>query len=152
MTEATIAPVRRSVHVRTTPEHAFRTYAERIADWWPVHTHSVGTGTGSTPVDVVFEGREGGRIYEVWGDGTRRDWGTVRVWDPPRRLVHSWTVNPANPETEIEVTFTPEGDGVRVELEHRGWERYGDRAEEVRGDYHTGWDLVLGAFVDHVRG
>ena len=47
--------------------------------------------------------------------------------------------------TEVEVRFTPEGDGTRVELEHR---RLGaarsDGAAEARGSYgsENGWEMV----------
>ena len=43
--------------------------------------------------------------------------------------------------------FVPEGDGTRVELEHRGWERWGDEAAETRASYDSGWDTVLAPFV-----
>jgi hypothetical protein len=46
------------------------------------------------------------------------------------------------------VRFTGEGEGTRVELEHRGWERMGERGEEARGHYDDGWATVLGAFED----
>jgi hypothetical protein len=37
--------------------------------------------------------------------------------------------------------------GTRVELEHRGWERLGAEAGEVREEYAQGWPVVLGHFV-----
>jgi uncharacterized protein YndB with AHSA1/START domain len=52
------------------------------------------------------------------------------------------------PPTEIEVVFTSEGDGTRVDLEHRAWERLGDLAAEGRADYDEGWDLVLGRYAE----
>jgi hypothetical protein len=33
-----------------------------------------------------------------------------------------------------------------VRLEHRGWERLGDRASVARSGYETGWPVVLGRF------
>jgi hypothetical protein len=47
------------------------------------------------------------------------------------------------------VRFHAEGDGrTRVELEHRGLETYGERAEEMRGifDSDGGWRGLLGLF------
>ena len=38
----------------------------------------------------------------------------------------------------------PDGDGTRVELEHRGWENVVLEAPAKRGDYDTGWGYVLG--------
>jgi uncharacterized protein YndB with AHSA1/START domain len=47
--------------------------------------------------------------------------------------------------TEVEVTFTPEADGTRVNLEHRHLERMGERAEDARQsvDSPNGWGLIL---------
>ena len=39
--------------------------------------------------------------------------------------------------TEVEVQFTPEGSGTRVELEHRYLERLGDTAEGFRDAIHS---------------
>jgi hypothetical protein len=46
------------------------------------------------------------------------------------------------------VRFVAEGDGTRVELEHRGWERYGDDAAETCSSYNSGWDVVLKPFLE----
>ena len=46
--------------------------------------------------------------------------------------------------------FSPEGDGTRVELEHRGWERVAADAETKRANYDSGWDVVLGKLVDRL--
>lgn len=48
---------------------------------------------------------------------------------------------------EVEVRFEPDGDGTRVELEHRGWEHYGDEAEQAMAGYEGGWDVVLGRYL-----
>jgi hypothetical protein len=49
------------------------------------------------------------------------------------------------------VRFSAEGSGTRVELVHTGWERLGERAGEVRARYDTGWEPVLGSYVDAAR-
>jgi hypothetical protein len=48
----------------------------------------------------------------------------------------------------VELRFTDNGFGTRVELEHRGWEMLGERAAEVREGYNTGWVPVLARYVD----
>jgi uncharacterized protein YndB with AHSA1/START domain len=56
-------------------------------------------------------------------------------------------VNPdAEAATEVEVRFTPDGAGTRVELEHRGWERLGATAAESREGYNGGWNEVLARY------
>lgn len=47
---------------------------------------------------------------------------------------------------EVHVTFTPEGGGTRVCPVHSGWERYGEGAAEMRGNYEQGWTPVLARF------
>jgi Activator of Hsp90 ATPase homolog 1-like protein len=137
MTE--IAPVTKSVSVNRTPEEAFRIYTEGIATWWPLDTHSP-SGKAET---VVIEPREGGRLYERTTDGEEVEWGEILVWDPPRRLVHSWHLG-RREATEVELRFSPEGEGTLVELIHRGWESHGEHAAAVRASYDSGWDYVFG--------
>jgi hypothetical protein len=97
---------------------------------------------------VVLEGRVGGRLYERWHDGGEVDWGRVLAWEPPARLVLSWSPTlERRPPTEVEVRFLAvEPDHTRVELEHRGWERLGDLAAQARSSYEGGWPGVLDAF------
>ena len=75
-------------------------------------------------------------------DGTDCDWGSVLVWDPPRRLVLAWKINAAwayEPDvaksSEVEVRFTPQPDGsTRVDLEHRLFDRLGAAGASMRED------------------
>ncbi|MGH2539488.1 MAG: SRPBCC domain-containing protein, partial [Actinomycetota bacterium] len=87
----------------------------------------------------------GGRIYEVLSTGVEADWGVVTRWEPPSRVVIDWNPSPeVRPYTEVEVTFSPVGDGTRVELEHRNWDRLGDEVgTRWRADYDVGWVYVF---------
>jgi len=148
-THATDLTVRKSIAVRCSPEQAFSLFTEGVASWWPLATHSVGHERARS---AVFEGRIGGRIYEIWDDGQEHEWGEVLVWEPPHRVVYSWQPNPERPAgTEVEVRVAPEGDGARVELEHRGWERLGAEAAEAHESYAGGWDTVLAAYAAGAR-
>ena len=140
-TQTTLAPVRKSVIVNRPVAEAFRLFTAEIATWWPLRSHSVGEESAET---VVFEPREGGRVYERKSDGSIIYWGEVVAWEAPRRFVLAWQPNPdAAAATELEVTFTPEGDRTRVDLEHRGWELLGEAAARKRMEYEAGWDGVL---------
>jgi len=70
----------------------------------------------------------------------------VLVFEPPHRFVLQWLVDPRC-AGEVEVRFQPDGEGTRVELQHRGWEQYGDEAEAAMSGYDSGWDVVLGRYV-----
>jgi uncharacterized protein YndB with AHSA1/START domain len=138
--------IRKSVVVGRPPEEAFRIYTEQIALWWPFETHSVEKQNVET---IVFEGREGGRFFELAKNGAEHTWGTILVWDPPARIVHTW--HPGRGEgtsQEVELTFTSERDGTRVELVHTGWERLRDRMTGTLASYETGWGVVLERYVE----
>ena len=142
--QTALPPVKKSVTVPWPPEAAFRRFTVGIAGWWPTATHSVGQADVET---VVFEEREGGRVYERIRGGRTEVWGTVLAWDPPRRFVMSWHPG-RGPETaqELEVTFSPVEGGTRVDLTHTGWERLPEKPEEMRARYDAGWDPVLAAY------
>ena len=121
--------VRQSVTVDTDVAHAFRVFTEEFDSWWP-RTHHI----GKSPMKrAVIEGRVNGRCYSEQEDGTDCDWGTVLVWDPPKRVVlawqitHQWGYEPdLTRASEVEVRFTPiERGATRVDLEHRHFERHG---------------------------
>lgn len=136
------SPVRFSVTVAADQRHAFEVFTERIGDWWPAESHSIEEDHATR---AAMDCREGGRIFELHEDGSQADWGVISVWEPPGRLVFSW--NPsyeARPATEIEVVFVEiSSSETRVDLEHRHWERLGDRGPELRRDYDEGWLPVL---------
>ena len=138
--ETLVAPVVRSVRVACSQERAFRVFTEGIGTWWPLDQYSIGEDRAET---VMIEPHVGGRILESIKDGEPAVWGSVLAWDPFGRLVIEWRVRPEKPATEVEVTFTPDGDGTQVRLEHRHWERFGDEAAEARSGYDTGWHSLL---------
>ena len=153
--QATHDAVRRELTVPAPPERAFAVFTDRFDSWWP-RSHSIG---GSELAEAVVEPRAGGRWYERGADGSETDWGEVLAWEPPHRLILSWRIggdwaldpDPAH-ASEIEVPFAPEGDGTRVAVEHRGFERHGATAaalaEGVAGD--GGWNGLLKQFAEAI--
>ena len=138
-----IEVVRKSVTVDCAVEEAFRVFTADATSWWPVATHSI-RGEIS---EVVFEPHVGGEVYEIAESGERGHWATVLEWDPPHRLVLAWNILRREGElTEVEVRFSPQDGGTRVELEHRGWDGVAESAPEKRASYDTGWDAVLGVY------
>jgi uncharacterized protein YndB with AHSA1/START domain len=157
MTNSTTAPVLKSITVHATPERAFQVFTEEFDAWWPRSHH-----IGKVPMKkAIIEGKAGGRCYTEQIDGTSCDWGSVLVWDPPRRLVLAWQIDGQwqyEPDlaksSEVEVRFTPERDGsTRVSLEHRHLERHGDAASGIRTsiDSANGWGGLLQMFAAQVE-
>ena len=153
MSNATIAPVRRSVFVQAPPERAFQVFTEGFASWWP-STHSIVEGGYGT---AIIEPAEGGRWYERGRTGAECDWGRVVAYEPPSRVLLTWQLDgeyrydpDAAAASEVEVTFAPEGEGTRVVLEHRGFERRAEggaaTAESVGGE--NGWSGLLAIYAE----
>ena len=146
MSTSSEVAVRRSVTVPLGPERAFQLFAGRMNAWWP-REHHLGE---AELADVVIEPHEGGRWYEVGADGSQCQWGEVKLWDPPGRLILVWQIGAdwrfdPTLDTEVEVHFVPAGTETRVELEHRGLDRYGDAAEKMRLVFEApdGWQETL---------
>jgi uncharacterized protein YndB with AHSA1/START domain len=60
-------------------------------------------------------------VFERAADGRETPWGTVLAYDPPHRLAFSWIVElSAEQEQLVEIRFTAEDRGTRVELTHSG--------------------------------
>ena len=137
-----IPPVVKTVYLDCSPAEAFRAFTDDFDQWWPHATHSL--GRAEKLARVVFEGGAGGRLYEIWNDGSEHVWGRVLVWNPPDELAFSWHVghDPAL-ATEVHLAIRPERDGSLVELTHRNWEILGQEAETVRTRYESGWSEVF---------
>ncbi|HEY7018950.1 MAG TPA: SRPBCC family protein [Gaiellaceae bacterium] len=147
--------VKRTVTVNCSVEHAFETFTDRIAEWWPLGTHSIDHYESGTAAEtVIFQGGAGGQVYERTKKGEELKWADVVAFEPPHRFVLAW--NPSReqdqPQTEIEVTFTADGDRTRVDLEHRGWDRLGAEAAEARQSYSQGWESVLAGYAEKASG
>jgi uncharacterized protein YndB with AHSA1/START domain len=145
-----VEPVHKTLVVACGPERAFEVFTREIASWWPLGKHSIG---GEKITEVVFEEHPGGRIFERHSDGGEGEWGRLLEWDPPHAFVMTWYPGGVPEDaTELEVRFAAEGDGARVDLIHRGWERLGAAAAERRSGYDSGWVTVLDHYTRLLNG
>jgi uncharacterized protein YndB with AHSA1/START domain len=151
----TLAPVKRTLHLRVPPARAFEVFTAGMSRWWPV-TH---TTLQTAFKDAVVEPHAGGRWYHTGSDGSTAEVGRVRVWEPPSRLLLVWQLDPkwqydANLDTEVEVNFIAEGDGTIVEFEHRHIERMGEGAEAAHAAVGSpgGWTGLLEEYRKYAEG
>ena len=143
-----VAPVRKRVRVNVRPERAFEVFAGNMGSWWPK-----GHSLSKSPIEaVVIEPHNGGRWFERGEDGSECPWGHVLAWEPPARLLLAWQLNTQwtfDPTlvTELEIKFSPDGDGTVVELEHR-MDGYGEAAEQMRQafDGPDAWEGIIAQF------
>jgi len=143
-----LGAVHREVRVAAAPEKAFRVFTERFDRWWP-RSHHIGEGD---LVEAIIEPFEGGRWYEKNTAGTDCTWGQVLVWDPPRQLSLSWAIDgefkaDPNHASRIDVTFTPDGTGTIVKVEHSEFAGHRAAAELREGVMSDGgWPQLLDLF------
>ena len=144
-TDERIEPLRLAFEVDCTPDHAFMVWTERIGQWWPADH----TATGEPNLQVILEGRPGGRIFERTKAGEEHDWGEVTLWEPPHRFVYTWHLKRSREDaTEVEIRFVPHATSTRVEIEHRGWERLGmEEGRSWRDRNMGGWSTLLPHYI-----
>lgn len=138
------SPLRITFDVDCAAAHTFEMWTSRIGTWWPTD-HTV---TGERDLLVVLESGVGGRIFERTLDGVEHQWGVVTAWEPPTRLSYLWHLGGDQSQaTDVEVRFVALGPrGTRIDVEHRGWERFGERADAWRDRNRVGWETLLPHF------
>lgn len=141
----TIAPILRTAVVARPLDEAFAIFTDEIGAWWPLPTHS------------VFQAEAGGvhfvdgRLVERSTDGRESTWAEVLDWDPPHRLVLAWHPgSDLGASGRVEVRFSEDEGGTRVDLRHDGWEAFGEQAMARRRSYTgpSAWGHVLDHFAD----
>lgn len=144
--------VKKQIFVKASPQRAFDVFTKEMDTWWPLATHHISKVDAK---NAVLEPFTGGRWFERGVDDSECDWGRVLAWEPPGRLVLAWQISAdwqhdAKLHTEVEVRFTAENGGTRVDLEHRLLRSYGTRADEMHGqlDSEGGWAGLLSRFAD----
>lgn len=143
--------VRKTLHVTVPVEKAFQVFAERMGSWWPASHHIAGTPFQ----EVVVEPRAGGRWFERDAKGAECEWGSVIAYEPPKKLVLAWHLQPdfkfsadKARASEVVLEFVSEGpESTRVEFEHRHIDRHGEGWEKLRAGVDPGWGVVLAGYV-----
>ena len=137
-------PIQKTLHVPLRPQKAFELFTENLDQWWPTESHSLSAADGELPKQVKVDKHEGGHITETKHDGDTGRWGTITKWDEGRAFGISWYVGRSEDEaTDLEVLFIPTDMGTRIELTHSGFERLGNEAVAMHGNYLKGWEFVL---------
>jgi uncharacterized protein YndB with AHSA1/START domain len=137
--------IHKTIRVERPVEISFRVLCEAIGEWWPKGP----SFNGKLLADLRIEGHVGGRFYERYADGTEYDIGRVTAYQPPDVVAFTWRAPSWELPTQVEIRFTAEGSGTRVELEHSGWEQ-SENIGATRKSYDGGWDFVLGQYVTHL--
>lgn len=148
----TTPEVLRTVTVPLPVEQAFRMFTEQFDRIKPRDHNLMEVPVART----VMEVRPGGRILDEAEDGTQCVWGEVLAVEPPGLLRFAWLIGtdwqiqPRENASEVEVRFTPDGDGTLVSLRHFRLDQHGPGAGSMPaalgGD--NGWPVYLGRFAE----
>jgi uncharacterized protein YndB with AHSA1/START domain len=135
------APIRQSVRVDCPIEEAFRLFTEGFGEWWPLASYSI---TGEQAESCAMEPWAGGRVFERTRSGEEREWGSVTVWDAPRRVELTWHPGTRGDDRQtVDIEFSVEADGTRVTLTHSGWDAAGVQACALGANCAAQWPAVL---------
>ncbi|MCW2547053.1 MAG: hypothetical protein JWN96_1513 [Mycobacterium sp.] len=144
--------VRNEVIVKLSQERAYELFTTGIDRWWN-RAHHVQSGELK---EIGVDPFVGGRMWEENDVGDVCAWGRVLTWEPPREFAFSWLIGPdfavPGPDavgSRVTVTFTPTGDGTRVELVHDQLEAHGPQWEALAAAVGSdgGWPGGLRRFV-----
>jgi uncharacterized protein YndB with AHSA1/START domain len=127
--------IRKSIFVAQSHEISFKVFCEDMHEWWP-------GGFGGKDSKVFLEGRVGGRYYERRADGSEYEIGRVTAYEPPSIVAFTWRAPSWNVTTQVEIRFSAEAGGTRIELEHSGWDQ-SEKTREARTNYDSGWGRIL---------
>ena len=145
MSDDAIPPLRVSVDVACSAEHAFQVWTSQISTWWPEDHRA----TSETGTEVVLEPRQGGRLYERTPSGAEVEWGEITLWEPPSRFGYLWHLRRDRADaTEVEIRFVPVAPhATRLDIVHTGWERLGAGGSDWRDRNRGGWQGLLPHFI-----
>ena len=150
---ATDSAVRREIVVNASPDRAFFVFTEQFDSWWP-RSHKI----GEADLAKAVIDPERMQWYEVGVDGATCDWGAILVYDRPNRILLEWRIggtwvveDDRAAFSEVDVSFTPEGDATRVTLEHSKLDRH-TAAEALKGAVGSegGWNGLLARYSEAV--
>lgn len=148
-----LSDIKKTVEVPLPPQVAFDLFTKDIASWWPTASHSLSAQDGETPKDITVKPGIGGEIFETKKDGSKAPWARITVWEPGHKIACDWFVGRDEAEaTKVLVVFTPSARGTVLHLTHSGFNVLDSEAQAIKGQYHSGWDIVLAPYVARATG
>ena len=141
-----------SIEIAVDPMTAFTVFTRDIDLWWRkskeyrFNWRKLGT--------MQLEPQLGGRVREVYPDGTAFELGKILHWAPPEKLVFEWhSPNYRDDQvTFVEVNFKSIDTGTRATLVHRGWDSLPENHPARHG--LRDWDFINlwgGMWKDHLQ-
>jgi uncharacterized protein YndB with AHSA1/START domain len=124
--------ITKTIFLKAPAKHvwSFLTDADRLAEWFH-------RGAG----EMVKGGEYALLTNSLGKEGEKLCWGKVVEFDPPKRLVHTFTHGHLKgAETTCSWTLDEMEGGTVLTLVHEGWEKVGEGAFAMAGNHDVGWD------------
>lgn len=128
--------ITKTVFFKASPDivWAFLTEKDKLAQWF--HPAEADLANGK---DYALVGKS------AEGELVKQCWGTVQHWEPPSKLIYSFTVKPLNGVmTKVTWTLNETHGGTKLTLNHEGLAAAGDAALGLLTALDAGWDEHLG--------
>ena len=119
---------------------AFLTEKDKLATWFHPAEADLADGSDYALIAPSAE-----------GEPVKQCWGTVEHWDPPAKLIYSFTVKPLNGVmTKVIWTLDEIDGGTKLTLRHQDLPTEGEAALGLLRALDKGWDEHLGRLRDAV--
>lgn len=137
-----------SIQVQVPRDEAFSAFVDRLGAWWPQQF----TFSEDDFETAIIEPQAGLRWFERDKGGEELEWGEVRAWEPPERILLSWQIGPDRTQeepgraSEVEVRFAAAGPSTtEITVTHRDFAKHGEGGEEMRAGMASeqGWPGLL---------
>jgi uncharacterized protein YndB with AHSA1/START domain len=141
-----------SIDIAVDPATAFKVFTRDIDLWWLKDKQY--RFNWRKQGKIQLEPQLGGKVQELYDDGSSFYLGKILQWAPPYRLVFEWRSPNYQPDqlTTVEVTFENIDTGTRAKVVHRGWNSLPDNHPARHG--LEGWDFIFlwgGLWRQHCR-
>ena len=127
-----VITVENEIRLKASRERVFKALTVEQAKWYP-HTYG-----GDRVRAVVFEERIGGQVFEDWGDGAGKLYGTVTWFDPPKLVSMLSHLGGA---VDIEQSFGLEDDGGATIVKQK-MVAYGSMTDDAAAGIRSHGDIT----------
>lgn len=141
--------VRRSIHIRATPERVWQEFLsfDAMNGWWGARVGDPAVGTSKGQHLLEYAPHVGGRaVMAVDWDGKRVSYGgEIKVFEATRELTfeNDWIPNLGwQAPTLITIRLGPALGGTLVEIFHYGFEHTGGDVGAEHAGYEQGWGMT----------
>lgn len=138
-------PLVKSMKLRCSVEHAFRTFTAKADLWWPSSHRRFEASK------ISFDAVEQGQLLERAPSGEIFVFADVHDCEAPNRICLEWHPGKSGHPTEVIITFRQEGAFTNIEVIHcEGKAALGSEWDSRVTLFARGWLSVMNALSHHI--